>query len=209
MADTPAEKPVVAGDSQREQDLGTFLLNRLAVHKQELEVDKMFRAVVKLEGSDLHLPSAARHWFAPRVSCALSRGPIDAEEMVRLLVPMMDARNQRIFRETGGADFSHSCSVDGTRVAISRQCADPIREHRTRRPAHQQLDSGLRRPVSASGGGTVVPLRSGAGAPGRRHRFRENDDHRVDAELYQSQVPEAHPHTGRSRRIHFYATTSA
>ena len=33
---------------------------------------------------------------------------------MRLLVPLMDARNQRIFRETGGADFSHSCSVDGT-----------------------------------------------------------------------------------------------
>ena len=33
---------------------------------------------------------------------------------MRLLVPMMDARNQRIFRETGGADFSYSCAVDGT-----------------------------------------------------------------------------------------------
>ena len=57
MADTPAEKSVVAGDSQREEDLSAFLLNRLAVQKQELEVDKLFRAVVKLEGSDLHLQS--------------------------------------------------------------------------------------------------------------------------------------------------------
>jgi twitching motility protein PilT len=35
--------------------------------------------------------------------------------MVRLLVPMMDERNQGIFRKTGGADFAHSCDVDGTR----------------------------------------------------------------------------------------------
>jgi len=45
---------------------------------------------------------------------ALNRGPIDSAEMVRLLVPMMDERNRRIFRENGGADFSYSCTVDGT-----------------------------------------------------------------------------------------------
>ena len=35
--------------------------------------------------------------------------------MVELLLPMMDERNLLIFEEEGGADFSHTCDVDGTR----------------------------------------------------------------------------------------------
>ena len=45
----------------------------------------------------------------------LNRAPVGADEMVRLLVPMMDARNRNIFLHTGGADFAYSCDVDGTR----------------------------------------------------------------------------------------------
>jgi twitching motility protein PilT len=43
----------------------------------------------------------------------LNRGAIDAEEMVRLLVPMMDERSRRIFDEDGGADFAYTVDVDG------------------------------------------------------------------------------------------------
>lgn len=84
--------------------------------KKELEVDKIFRALVKLEGSDLHLkvgqPPIVRVGGELK---PLNRGPIDMEEMVRLLIPMMDERNLLIFEEEGGADFSHTCDVDGTR----------------------------------------------------------------------------------------------
>ena len=45
---------------------------------------------------------------------ALNLPPLDAEEMVRLLVPMLDEPNRKIFRENGGADFSYTCNVDGT-----------------------------------------------------------------------------------------------
>ena len=45
----------------------------------------------------------------------LNRGPIDDEEMERLLLPMLDERNRKIFEETGGADFSHAMEVDGVR----------------------------------------------------------------------------------------------
>ena len=45
----------------------------------------------------------------------LNRPPVDAEEMTRLLVPMMNERNKRIFEEEGGADFAHTCDVDGVR----------------------------------------------------------------------------------------------
>ncbi len=83
--------------------------------KEELEVDKLFRALVKLEGSDLHLKVGQ----PPMVRVggdlkALNRPPIENEEMVELLIPMMDERNLNIFEEEGGADFSHTCDVDGT-----------------------------------------------------------------------------------------------
>jgi twitching motility protein PilT len=43
----------------------------------------------------------------------LNRGPIEREEMVRLLFPMMDKRNQKIFGDEGGADFAYTVDVDG------------------------------------------------------------------------------------------------
>lgn len=90
------------------------LRESLLVKKTDLEVDKIFRALVKLEGSDLHLkvgqPPMVRVGGELK---ALNRPPIGNEEMVNLLVPMMDERNLLIFEEEGGADFSHTCDVDG------------------------------------------------------------------------------------------------
>jgi twitching motility protein PilT len=55
----------------------------------------------------------------------LNRPPVDDEEMTRLLVPMMNERNRRIYEEDGGADFAHTCDVDGIiwrfRVNVLRQ----------------------------------------------------------------------------------------
>jgi twitching motility protein PilT len=84
--------------------------------KLELEVDKIFRALVKLEGSDLHMKSGQPPIL--RVGGTLkplNRPPIENEEMVELLIPMMDERNLIIFEEEGGADFSHTIDVDGVR----------------------------------------------------------------------------------------------
>ncbi len=92
------------------------LTESLLHDKLELEVDKIFRALVKLEGSDLHMkvgqPPMVRVGGELK---ALNRPAIDNEEMVRLLIPMMDERNLLIFEEEGGADFSHTIDVDGTR----------------------------------------------------------------------------------------------
>ena len=86
------------------------------VKKRELEVDKLFSALVKLEGSDLHLKvDVPPHVRVKGSLRPLSRGPIDDEEMQRLLYPMMDERNRKIFEETGGADFAHGIEVDGVR----------------------------------------------------------------------------------------------
>ena len=87
---------------------------RFLEKRKELEVDKIFRALVKLEGSDLHLkvgrPPIVR---VDGTLKPLSRPPIDKEQMVRLLFPMMDKRNRKIFEDEGGADFAYTVDVDG------------------------------------------------------------------------------------------------
>ncbi|MCE9603669.1 MAG: PilT/PilU family type 4a pilus ATPase [Planctomycetia bacterium] len=80
----------------------------------ELEVDKLFRALVKLKGSDLHMKVGR----APIVRVngdlrPLTRPPLDDEEMVRLLFPLLNDRNRKIFNDTGGADFAYTVDVDG------------------------------------------------------------------------------------------------
>lgn len=87
----------------------------LIPNQVELEVNKLFRACVKIEGSDLHLktgkPPMVRVGGTLR---ALNRGPIGDEEMVTLLLPLMNDRNRKIFDKDGGADFAHTLEVDGT-----------------------------------------------------------------------------------------------
>jgi twitching motility protein PilT len=92
--------------------------------KKELEVDKYFRALVKLEGSDLHMkvgqpPIVRVHGKLKQ----LNRGPIDLPEMCRLLFPMMNKRHRAIFDKAGGTDFAYSTRRRGN-VAFPRQYAD-------------------------------------------------------------------------------------
>ena len=86
------------------------------VRRRELEVDKLFTALVKLEGSDLHLKAECPPHVRVKGSLRpLNRGPIDDEEMERLLMPMLDERQKQIYAETGGADFAYAMEVDGVR----------------------------------------------------------------------------------------------
>lgn len=89
-------------------------LEQFRSHRQELEIDKLFRALVRHEGSDLHLKVG----LPPYIRVAgtlrpLNRDPIDDEEMLRLIFPMFTERLRRIFDEDGGADFAHTVEVDG------------------------------------------------------------------------------------------------
>jgi twitching motility protein PilT len=88
------------------------MLKKYAAKREALEVDKIFRALVKLEGSDVHLkvgrPPIVRVHGTLR---ELNRGPINDEEMVRLTYPMMDERNRKIFEREGGADFAYTVDV--------------------------------------------------------------------------------------------------
>ena len=60
----------------------------LAAKTAELEIDKLFRALVKLEGSDLHLKVGCPPFVRVNGTLRpLNRGPIDAEEMAPVDFP--------------------------------------------------------------------------------------------------------------------------
>jgi len=96
-------------------DINT-LTERYVKKKKEYEIDKLFRALVKLEGSDLHLKAERPPFVRIRGKLRpLERGPIEDEEMTRIILAIMDDRCRKILNDTGGADFSHQCEVDGVR----------------------------------------------------------------------------------------------
>ncbi len=93
-------------------------IDRFLGKREELEVDKLFRALVKLLGSDLHLKAdCAPYVRVDGTLRPLNRGPIDDEEMVRLIFPMINAHERRkeMFEKEGGCDFAHVLEVDGVR----------------------------------------------------------------------------------------------
>ena len=87
-----------------------------AQQRPRLEIDRYFEALVKLEGSDLHMkvgqPAIIR---VKGVLQPLKAPRIDDEQMRRLCMPMLDERRKRILEQDGGCDFAHVCVVDGVR----------------------------------------------------------------------------------------------
>ncbi len=96
-------------------ELEANLKSRFLTIREEREVDKLFRALVKLEGSDLHLKVGRPPMVRVRGKLMpLNRPGIELDEMVALLFPMMDERNRNIFDAEGGADFAYTIDVNGT-----------------------------------------------------------------------------------------------
>jgi twitching motility protein PilT len=90
------------------------LTARFTKKREERPVDKLFRALVRLKGSDLHLKVGRPPIVRVNGELKpLNRPAIEIEEMVGLLFPMMDERNRKIFDKTGGADFAYVVDVDG------------------------------------------------------------------------------------------------
>jgi twitching motility protein PilT len=76
--------------------------------RHDLPVNKLFRAMIDIGGSDLHLqvgkPAILRVKGALK---PLDMPPITEEQMKEWCMPMMDERNTEIFFLTGGADYAH------------------------------------------------------------------------------------------------------
>src|SRR5262249_5587703 len=82
---------------------------RLTVgNEDEPEINKLFRLVMKHEGSDLHvvsgLPPMAR---IRNVIRQIGPQPLDYEEVGRLTHPILSPRSRQLLEEMGGADFAH------------------------------------------------------------------------------------------------------
>jgi twitching motility protein PilT len=84
--------------------------------RPRLEIDRYFEALVKLEGSDLHMkvgqPAIIR---VKGVLQPLKAPKIDDEQMQRLVMPMLDDRRRRILEADGGCDFAYVTAVDGVK----------------------------------------------------------------------------------------------
>lgn len=75
---------------------------------KDLAVNKLFKAIIEVGGSDLHLQVNKPAIIRVRGTLKpLDMPPITEEQMKELLFPMMDERNKEIFLTTGGADYAH------------------------------------------------------------------------------------------------------
>ncbi len=87
---------------------------RLQAGVKNLEIDKIFRLLVKHNGSDLHLQVGKPPILRIRGTLReLQMEPISQEMMEQLCFPMMDDRNKRIFFDEGGADYAHVVEYEG------------------------------------------------------------------------------------------------
>ena len=99
VAEADIDKPVAAGSD-----------------RPRLEIDRLYEALVRLQGSDLHLKVGQPPIIRVKGALQPLKAPrIDAEQMKRLCMPMLDERQRKILDHDGGADFAYTVPVDGVR----------------------------------------------------------------------------------------------
>jgi twitching motility protein PilT len=87
---------------------------------REPEVNKLFRMVMKHEGSDLHLKVGLPPMMRLKGDIRqMQMDPLTQEDMERLLYPIMNERQRRILEETGGSDFAHVIGMDECRFRVN------------------------------------------------------------------------------------------
>jgi twitching motility protein PilT len=88
--------------------------------RREPEVNKLFRAVMKFEGSDLHLKVGLAPMMRLKGEIQKMNAPtLSQEDMERLIAPILSERMRGILEETGGADFAHVVGHDECRFRVN------------------------------------------------------------------------------------------
>jgi twitching motility protein PilT len=88
--------------------------------KREPEVNKLFRMVMKHEGSDLHLKVGLPPMMRLRGDIRRAdMRPLTQDDMERLMLPLLNERQRRILDEEGGVDFSYVVGQDECRFRVS------------------------------------------------------------------------------------------
>ncbi len=88
--------------------------------KREPEVNKLFRMVMKYEGSDLHLKVGLPPMMRLKgVIRQMEMRPLTQEDMERLLFSVMKDHHKKILEDTGGADFAYVIGDDECRYRVN------------------------------------------------------------------------------------------
>jgi twitching motility protein PilT len=88
--------------------------------RKEPEVNKLFRMVMKHEGSDLHLKVGLPPMMRLRGDIRrMDMRPLTQEDMERLLLPHLKPNHRKILDEEGGVDFSYVIGADECRFRVS------------------------------------------------------------------------------------------
>lgn len=91
-----------------------------ATAKREPEVNKLFRAVITHDGSDLHLKAGMPGMMRVRgVIQKMNMPPISQEHMEKLLYPILKPDQREILDRTGGADFAYVLGDNECRFRVN------------------------------------------------------------------------------------------
>jgi twitching motility protein PilT len=98
--------------------------------RRENEIDKLYRQLIKHNGSDLHMQVGKAPILRVRGTLReLQMDPITRERMWELFDPMISDRDRQIYTDTGGCDFSYVVVQDGEpwrfRVNMFMQMGSP------------------------------------------------------------------------------------
>src|SRR5713101_7813115 len=88
--------------------------------RKEPEVNKLFRMVMKHEGSDLHLKVGLPPMMRLKGDIRrMEMRPLTQEDMERLLLPALNPRQRKILEDEGGVDLAYVIGNDECRFRVS------------------------------------------------------------------------------------------
>src|SRR5437660_1358002 len=91
-----------------------------ATARRELEVNKLFRMVMKHEGSDLHLKVGLPPMMRLKgLIRQMEMKPLTQEDMERLMFPTLGERERQILMESGGIDYAYVVGQDEGRFRVN------------------------------------------------------------------------------------------
>jgi twitching motility protein PilT len=93
---------------------------RVTELRREPEINKLFRMVMKHEGSDLHLKVGVPPMMRLRNAIRqMEMRPLTGEDMERLVEPILSVRSRQLLEDVGGADFAHIIGQDECRFRVN------------------------------------------------------------------------------------------
>ncbi|HLJ92635.1 MAG TPA: PilT/PilU family type 4a pilus ATPase [Gemmataceae bacterium] len=88
--------------------------------RREPEINKLFRMVMKHEGSDLHLKAGLPPMMRLRNAIRqMEMRALSGEDIERLIWPILSERSKKLLEEVGGADFAHVIGQDEGRFRVN------------------------------------------------------------------------------------------